>query len=203
MTAGLLGSISLSGNAAAQEVPGCGNLQNAYGPLDYRTLTPSEKSLVENAHFTPQVEALERGQSSTMGGDLDYTLRAIPNHARALLALSRLGEKLKTVKPPGTNWTIDCYFQRAIAFRPDDPAVHMLYGYYVLREGEKSKAIAELEKARSMSANDPNVHYNLGLAYLQVGRVDEAVQEAKVAYGLGFPLPGLRDKLRKIGRWPD
>jgi|SRR5579871_2016574 len=199
-----LAALAAGGKASAQEVEGCGNLRNAYGPKDYRTLNDNEKHLVEDAHFTEVVETLEKGQSgASAGGDLDYTLRAIPNHPRALLAMSRLGEKEKTQRPRGANWVIDCYFQRAAAFRPDDENVHVLFGYHLLRKGDKAGAIRELEKAQGLGADTANVHYNLGLAYFDAGRMDDSLREAKKAYSMGFPLPGLRDKLKRTGAWND
>ena len=63
------------GAAGAQEI--CGPLQNAFGPFDYRTAKPEVRALVENAHFDEGVAALRRGLSSKLGGDIDYTLRAL------------------------------------------------------------------------------------------------------------------------------
>lgn len=77
--------------AMAQQVPGCGSLQNAFGPFDYRD--PEARGeplrLVESAHFTPSVESLVKGNSGTVAGDLDYTLRAFPNHHRALYSVAQ------------------------------------------------------------------------------------------------------------------
>ena len=80
----------LAGTSFAQVVNGgCGALQNAFGPFDYRTERGYNLDVVESYHFTPPVEALIRGSSGTIGGDLDYTLRAFPNHDRALNATIR------------------------------------------------------------------------------------------------------------------
>src|SRR5882672_10328606 len=65
---------------------GCGALPNAYGPFDYR-IEHDKLAIVEAYHFTSQVELLIRGQSGALGADLDYTLRAAPNHHRALVAM--------------------------------------------------------------------------------------------------------------------
>lgn len=80
----------LAGTSLAQEVDGgCGALQNAFGPFDDRTARGYNLDVVGSYHFTPPVEALIRGASGTIGGDLDYTLRAFPNHHRALNATNR------------------------------------------------------------------------------------------------------------------
>ncbi len=44
------------------------------------------------------------------------------------------------------------------------------------------------------------INYNLGLVYLELGQLDDAVRHAELAYEQGFPLPGLRAKLEKLGR---
>jgi tetratricopeptide (TPR) repeat protein len=182
----------------------CGELHglNQYGPYDYRTATEAQKTLVETYHFTAQVETLQSGQSGALGQDIDYTLRALPNHPRALLAMMKLSAKLKTEQPFGAKWKVECYFERALRFTPDDSTVHMLYGIYLLKRGDKEKAVHELETARNAS-EDPNVRYNLGLAYFELGQYDRALEEAKKAYAMGFPLPGLRDKLKRAGKWQD
>ena len=135
-------SLALSCSAQAQGVAPCGELTNAYGPFDYRIATDAQKHLVESAHFTVSVETLKSGSSGAYPGhDIDYTLRAFPNHPRALLAISKLAEKEKTVTPRGANYPVDCYFDRAIRFRPDDSMVRVLFGTHLLRQGNKDKAI--------------------------------------------------------------
>src|SRR6185437_7414630 len=54
----------------AQEVPGCGSLENAYGPFDYRdpAMRRERLPIVTRFHFTPNVEMLEHGTSGTILG---------------------------------------------------------------------------------------------------------------------------------------
>ena len=94
----------------------CGPIQNAYGPYDYRS-DKDKLKIVEQVHLTPEVINLVKGSSSTIGSDLDYTLRAFPNHHVALNAMIRLGEKQKAAKPIGANYGVECYLQRAIMQR--------------------------------------------------------------------------------------
>src|SRR5215510_4048829 len=127
----------------------CGELETGgYGPFDYRTATPYQKRLVEGAHFLPYIETLQRGKTGPVAGELDYTLRAFPNHPRALMAMMKLGIKTKSERPYGTSWPISCYFDRAIRFTPDDPAVHTVYGLYLTKKGERQEARRELEIAK-------------------------------------------------------
>src|ERR1700682_1722293 len=41
----------------------------------------------------------------------------------------------------------------------------------------------------------------LGLAYFDLRDYDNALDRARSAYRLGFPLPGLRNKLQEVGKW--
>jgi tetratricopeptide (TPR) repeat protein len=195
-------ALAIAQPAAADEAT-CGTLRNTYGPFDYRTASARQIQLVEDYHFTPSVEELKHGKSGlAIGADLDYTLRAIPNHHRALVAMMELGFKVKKDPPPGAQWRVACYFDRAIRFSPDDGAVHTIFGIYMFRRGKISDATAQFEMAEKLGDNSGNMHYNAGLAYFELGDYDKAVVHAKKAAEAGFSLPGLRDKLQKIGKWP-
>lgn len=179
-------------------------MRNAYGPLDYRTASAIERELVNGAHFTSAVESLREGATGKLpGGDIDYTLRAFPNHPRALAAVSRYSIQRNRPKPPGLRWPVDCYFDRAFRFRPEDPMPIMLYGIHLVRTGRKSEAAEYLDKAASFQNDDANFHYNLGLGFLEIGRTSEALEHAKRAYASGFPLQGLRKRLTEAGVWKD
>lgn len=195
----LAGILIFSWGAAtsAQQVPGCGTLQNAFGPFDYRD--PQARGeplqLVESAHFTPSVEALTKGATGKVIGDLDYTLRAFPNHHRALNSVARYdlqGEKY-WINPAVRS--AECYFKRAIAFRRDDIVVHMLFANFLVKRGRPEEARLEYEEALRIAPNDAEVNYNAGLFFVSQGEVERARQHAKVAYDAGYPLPGLQRKI--------
>ena len=112
--------LSAAGLAASgivwAQTPPCGALTNSYGPFDYRT-SKAELKIVEDYHFTPDVETLRHGNTATVGGDIDYTLRASPNHHRALMSMVNLAVRTKSDKPLGPRLTVDCYFDRAMRQR--------------------------------------------------------------------------------------
>lgn len=189
---------------------GCPELRHGYGPYDYRTATKEQKQLVEGAHFFPNVENLVSGTKHPAhgyivipGGEIDYTLRAFPNHPRALLALSRLSIRDSTDKPEGIKAPVDCYFQSAIKYRPTDSMVRVIYGVHLAKLGQTDKSLEHLQKAEELSGGGANLYYNLGLAYFQGKRYPEALEAAHKAYALGFPLPGLRDMLKRVGQWSE
>ncbi|MBL8483670.1 MAG: hypothetical protein JNJ60_15840 [Rhodocyclaceae bacterium] len=183
----------------------CGMIgDGGYGPFDYRTHEPADIRRVERAHFPIHVENLTRGQSTAFpAGDIDYILRAFPNHHRALLAMANAEFKFKADPPPGARYAVQCWYERAILFRPDDSKAYMLYGIYLLRKNRVQEAIKVLEKGNSIGGRDANSYYNLGLAYFTVKDYDKALASAHEAYRMGFPLPGLRDKLKRVGKWVD
>ncbi|MEH0165821.1 ABC transporter permease [Roseateles microcysteis] len=191
--------------ASAQEgVNMCGRLDNAYGPYDFRH-DRDKLPIVLGAHFTPMVEALIRGTTSQRpGADIDYTLRAIPNHPNALLSMARLADRERTDQPVGSRYTVDCWFDRAIRFRPDDHVVRMLYANFLTEKKRSEDALRQLEIVRLQLAKDnPLTHYNLGLLYLGLQIYDKALVEAHQALALGYPRTELQEKLRAAGRWKE
>ena len=204
---GLLATLaSVALPVLAQTAPNnCGNPFNAkYGPFDYRTTGAEQKSLVETYHFTPLVEALLAGQSTNqVGGDIGYTLRAFPNHHRALIAMMNLGAKLKTPLVPQGVYTVECYFERAIVFRPDDAIVRMIYAKFLSANGRKEEATKQLEVAATSAQDNGFTHYNIGLIYLEMGESDKALAEAQKAQQLGFMRDELKGRLVAAGKWVD
>lgn len=178
----------------------CGDLANAFGPFDYRTIPAEPKRLVESAHFTPSVETLKRGNTGLLGADLDYTLRAIPNHPRALYAMTRLGEREHRTTPRGAHYPVECYYDRAIRFRPDDARVRVLYAIFLIKNKRPKEALPQLELAED-GAKDPEVAYNLGLAWFDLENYDKAMTFAAKAYASGITVPGLRQRLQSVGKW--
>lgn len=180
----------------------CGPLRNAYGPYDFRS-DKDKLSIVEGAHLTPDVANLVKGATGAIGGDLDYTLRAIPNHPVALMAMVRLGAKEKSAKPRGAHYTVECYLYRANRFRNNDSTVKMIYATYLAKKGQNSEALSYLNEAVQLGGESANLYYNIGLVYLDLKQYDKALTNAHLAYQMGFPLPGLRDRLKKEGKWAE
>ncbi|MES2946961.1 MAG: ABC transporter permease [Pseudomonadota bacterium] len=194
---------ALLGCAAGSQASSCGPLANGYGPFDYVT-QKSQIGVVEQHHFTPRVEALVGGATSThVGEDIDYTLKASPNHHRALLSLVRLGKKTKSTQPVGLAYSVECYFERALRFRPADSVVRMIYARYLFQDQRATQANQQLEQTVATAGDDPFVHYNVGLLYLEHENYPLALAHAHKAYALGFSQTALRDRLQLLGRWKE
>ncbi|ALT77266.1 tetratricopeptide repeat protein [Paucibacter sp. KCTC 42545] len=197
----------------------CGPIRGGhYGPYDYRPdhqknagsdpLPHAEKRvLVEGAHFTPRVENLigaqSGGQIGSPGPDLSYTLRAFPNNHRALVSVMRYGEKFKTETPPGLQYPVECYFERAIRFAGNDSIVRIIYATYLTKKNRLAEAKAQLNSATQLAADNAFTHYNIGLAYYEMKEYGPALESAHRAIALGFDKPDLREKLIAAGQWQD
>jgi len=178
----------------------CGSLENAYGPYDYRT-DRARLGIVEKFHFTAQVEMLVKGASGTLGGDLDYTLRAFPNHHRALIALITLTERTKLPQPAGLPRQTECYFERALRFKRDDNVARMLYARYLSITKRESEAVQQLDQVVHAAADSALTHYNAGLIYAELKVYDKALAQAHMALRLGHQGDGLRQILQAANQW--
>jgi tetratricopeptide (TPR) repeat protein len=187
--------------AAAGAKPYCGELSNAFGPHDYRDPPLDSLYLVEMAHYTEEVAAGIKGNTGTLGGDLDYTLRAFPNHVKALTTMQMAAARMKVNQLPGARYPVECYFERAVRFRPDDALAWGAYGKYLYGIGQAERAMPMLKKALEIAPDNASVNYNLGIAYFRARQYDLAVKHAKVAYQHDFPFDGLRNMLVGAGKW--
>jgi len=198
----------------------CGSLQNHYGPFDYRD--PANKgeklNIVERAHFSDVTFSLalrgasakeyfskfstgNKAKNTDIPNDIDYTLRAFPNHPMALYAMLQYQRQRGQPRPGiyviGGYRPVECYFVRARQFAPDDGEVLLLYGIYLHKEKEYKKALEKYREAERLMPEDARVFYNMGLLYYDLGELIEAQAYADKAYAKGYPMQGLKNKLQK------
>lgn len=175
-----------------------------FGPYNYlhRHIHDDKLRLVENAHFNTNVESLKGGAlfKHDLYGDIAYTLRAFPNHHRALNTVIRYrissgGYKKASLQQP------ECYLQRALNFAPEDATTHMLYGLYYHKLDMLDDALTKYEKALSLSPNNIEIQYNLALLLTEMERFEEAKQYAINVYAKKYPLQGLKNRLKAAGHW--
>lgn len=212
--------ITLSQYGVAISDTTCGPLSlGGFGPFDYRSekhkniggieFRPGSSEhqaildMVQGAHFKPEIEALLYGKTrdSTPGGDISYTLHSLPNNHRALVATMRYGEKLKTEHPKDMRFSVECYFDRAARFAPDDAIVRMLFAQFLISKNRRPEAMQQLLYAENIAGENGFTHYNIGLIYFDAGAHEKALQHAQRAAALGFPRTDLEQKLRATGKW--
>lgn len=181
----------------------CAGAGSAYGPWDYTNSAHRVEKLpvVEIYHFTKEIESLEKGISGPVPVELDYTLRAFPNHHRALYAMMRF--QIKEQRPANANYApVECYFQKAIAFKPDDYRTMQLYANYLVKKNQHQMAVEIYKKALHIENAPVAINYALGLLYCDIKEFDQAVEQAKIVYGAGFKKSKLARRLKDVKRWP-
>lgn len=183
----------------------CGVIKgNHFGPFDYldRANHSGNLWLVEHAHFHREVEKLTEKPLTSIGSNLNYTLQAWPNHHRALASLAKFAIRERTIgRLPGMKYPVECYFERAIRWQAKDSMVRSIYGSYLSKIGRVNNAMEQFEIAIKLKSDNSTAHYNLGLLYFDKANYDKARYHAEKAYELNFPLPGLKNKLIRAGKW--
>lgn len=193
--------------AQSAQAGGCGDVfRNHFGPFDFRTASRDHINLVERVHFTPGVETLTRPSTTMYGdmaGDIGYTLHVFPNHHRALMTLMRLGERDHSEQPKGAKFTIECYFIRAVTFRPDDTVSRSLYALYLNKHSRKEEAIRQLDAAIEHAKENPLSEYNIGMVFLELREFDRALAQAHKASAMGIARTELEEALKRAGHWQE
>jgi len=183
----------------------CGKLDNGFGPFDYlkKNVLYEELQVVEVHHFTSEVEQLIQGKEGYIWADIDYTLRAFPNHHRALFAMARYQLKHPTEHISNQKLrSIECYFDRASRLSPNDAVVYMVWGIYLHKQNKNLRSAEEKYKyAMSMGLKSSEIYYNYGLLLYDLKQYNDSKKMAEKAYKMGFPLLGLKKKLQKINAW--
>lgn len=193
----------------------CKGGAQGFGPYDYTNIShkldkigggeETALGIVERAHFPPNTEYLIKPVAGSFAGDLDYTLRAWPNHHKALLTLSRFQIMMnkKAIRPEKLMSPVECYFQRAIHFNPKDYGSQLLYANYLGKIGKPELAKEWYEKALNIFPDSARIAYSYSLFLINQKQYGLALQFAKKAYQNKNSPPGLKNKLKKIGIWKD
>lgn len=185
------------------------DLSNHYGPYDFYDPANHQGNtrvnIVVGAHLTQSMLQMKRGNTGLeISTDLDYTLRAIPNHPQALDLASRLERAVRLGQKPKSerlDRTVNCYFLRALKLNGDVPETLYVWGLHFQRNGKLKEAHDRFEKAEELGIGDALFDYNYGLLYFSLGDMKQAKTYADKAYGAGVAFPGLRNKLKNASAW--
>lgn len=148
---------------------------------------------VNRHHLGPVTKAIDRGEAPW--GGIDFMLRYFPNHPRALYLLTRLATKTNEYG------RAEEYFHKAIRLYPDTPTTYLIYGIFLHKTGKLASSIEQYKKAIKLDPQNSEIYYNLGLAYFDKGDHKKAYQYGRDAYIRGYPLPGLKNKLKNAKAW--
>lgn len=178
----------------------------SFGPYDYlqREKFKDELEVVEENHFTNEMENLVDEETGYAIDGIHYTIMAWPNHHRALNSAVKYRLQHRGDWPTVTRTApAECYLQRAIKFSPKDPTPYMLYGILLHKMKQYDESLKAYRNANRLLPNDILTQYNIGLVLVELKNYKEAEQVAKKVYATGFPLPGLKNKLVAAGHWKD
>jgi tetratricopeptide (TPR) repeat protein len=198
----LLAASIASADRVARDNTNCGIISgqlrggvDSYGYLDY--INPADQTKLaqaNGAYFRPHIENLE-SSSSAMG--TWKTLRISPNHHRALYTMMRYYKGLSATEEGREFYSMECLFRRAYFLNPNDATVYMLNGMYYHWDSDWANAEEKYLQAHKLQPGNPQINYNLGLMYFDKGDHESAAKHARLAYNGGYPLEGLRNKLKK------
>lgn len=173
-------------------------------PRDYRLRNSSEQmrwAFDDNwrAHTARGFAKMQAGEySERTKADFNWTLLRWPNHIDALKGIVQYdlaGGRIYSMMPT------HCYFRNARRFAPDDVSVILVEGYWRWKKKDFDRAVEAYEDVLTIDPDSVDAHYNLGLVYFDLGNFPKAREHASLAYSGGYPLPGLREKLKKAGQW--
>jgi len=158
---------------------------------------------VEQYHWNANVENLTKGKSGPVEQDLAFILRQIPNHHRALNSMMnwQLTHPFPINAAEFGMYRIDCYFDRAISFTPGDATLYMLQGIYFHKTKKYEDADRSYLRALDLDPDLAEAHYSRGLLLFDMEKYPESKAEAQKAYALSYPMPGLRNRLARAGKW--
>lgn len=169
---------------------------NAFDYQDSDAYIQREIRNIEKHHFNSKVRNGIGGQTGYLIADLAFIFRSVPNHH---LALGVLGNYYLAGGPSHGHAPADCYFRLAQSFQPNDGNVALIYGIFLAKSDRVVEAERQYKLAIQRLTEPAEAHYDLALLYLERGNNEQALEHAKVAYDRGYPLPGLKKKLRKLG----
>lgn len=169
------------------------------GPYNYYTADPHEKLLlgsVEGNHLNLLRQKTRHPDPYLVFGECDFVLGKFPNHPEALYLCTE--QSVTRAKRPEMGKR---YLDRAEQLFPEVASTEVIYGMYLHRLGKYKDAVEKYQRALELDPASRNAHYNLGLTYLALKEYDRANTQAQEAYALGHPSPGLREGLKRAGKW--
>lgn len=93
------------------------------------------------------------------------------------------------------------YLEESIRHQPEASSPYALAALFYRKDGSLDSALEVLLKGNAATdGTSAELHFLLGHIYIDLGDLDSAVAHAELAYELGYPLPGLASKLRRLGR---
>jgi tetratricopeptide (TPR) repeat protein len=169
---------------------------DSYGYLDY--INPADQSHLAKANQN-YFRLPDASDPNAYPKNVTKPLRISPNHHQALYAMMNYYKGPRRDKhDEGKGYSMECYFKRANFHSPKDATVYMLHGMYYHWKSDWTNSEKQYLQASKLQPGDIQINYNLGLMYFEKGDYESAAKQARIAYDGGFPMEGLRRKLKKV-----
>ena len=173
-------------------------------PVDYYAGTERSRKLikqVEKHHFNQNVQTLRSGQNNPSPyKDLDFVLRYIPNHPKALQLMEIYLKKTDNYKQI-THGMVH-YYSQAIQVNPQAAITRILFAGFLQRSRQASEALEQYKaagKLPEMGRSRFIAHYRLAEMYKAMGKdtlkeqhIEEAEKYARNNHKLIKKLESLR-----------
>lgn len=92
-------------------------------------------------------------------------------------------------------------WKKGIATQPKARESYLAMAEVLLEEKKPKEALEVLLNYEQLKEYDaPDAEYFIGHTYFELKQYDKAREHADKAYQLGYPFPGLRDKLKRVGK---
>ncbi len=168
-----------------------------YGePFNYYVPAPSKLlENVEKYHLNQGIDKVKQGKYEYAWSEFAFILHYFPNHPKALELVGDL-----SIQMEGTE-RAERYFETALRLFPNESETHALHGVFLHKLEKFEEAVNAYQKAIALNDKVIDYHYNLGLSYFALKDYNKANTQASIAYGKGYPLPGLQNKLEAVNAW--
>lgn len=175
------------------------NVYANYGePFNYYLPAPSNiLENVEKYHLSQGIDKFKQGKYEYAWSEFAFMLHYFPNHPKALKLIGELSIQMENPS------RAERYYETALRLFPDESETHAVYGIFLHRLEKYTQATEAYQRAIALNDKAVDYHYNLGLAYYALNDFEKAHAQATIAYNKGYPLPGLKDKLKQANAWPD
>lgn len=91
--------------------------------------------------------------------------------------------------------------ENLLANQPNNSDAYAATAVILRKAGHLEQAKETLIQGnQATDGQSAEIIYILGLICLELGQIDSAVEYAKIAYDMGYPLPGLRAKLERLDK---
>jgi tetratricopeptide (TPR) repeat protein len=135
-----------------------------------------------------------------ISGELSYSLARIPPSIPVHWKLLTIQARALNLR--GKNEAAVDSLRLIVKRKPDFVDGYAVLGNFLYKDGKYAEARQVLETGlEKVATPTAEMYYFLGMILFKQGSFDGAREQAQKAYKLGYPLPGLRNKLKAAGHW--